>query len=585
LEVRINGITASHFRGIADEMTLDLVSGDRAVSLLLLGDNGTGKSSIVDAIEFGLQGHTGQTKQLASVRRTSIQSFASPALAAVTVNLTNGDSVERHLVKDEEGVLMSDKRPHAAFAVSPFVLRRGDILRFWDAPEAERQLVFWNYLRKPDDLEWHEHPEDELANLRQERLETRIRRDEVIKQLAAKLEKKSSEIPVGRNDFRKFVRETVYKGFSPDEIAKKGIRLRIKAGVEELIDLFLQESAKHTKLKASIREFALTREVKGFPRHLLTAMSGFLASVSERLTESFLAVSPLPFVRRVTVSYGDIGQIALRVQLELTDSRTCSPNQILSEANLDLLALLFFTAVAEESAARGQAKVLVLDDVFQSVDATIRVAFLDFMLQRMADWQLLITVHDRLWHSQARQLFQRHGVPVLDRRIVRWTFEGGPVIRDLRTEPGASLRESRAAGSAVRLCSEAGLLLETIGDQLSFRLPVSVTRRRDDRYTLGDLWPGVNKVLRKTTLADHADEVDRWLHLRNLIGAHHNEWATMVSDSEAAAFAEAVLILLDHVHCTSCGRWVEELPGGASRWICRCGQLDVRSKQVVSVAT
>jgi hypothetical protein len=275
------------------------------------------------------------------------------------------------------------------------------------------------------------------------------------------------------------------------------------------------------------------------------------------------------------VSYGDIGQIAHRVQLVLQDDQTCSPIQLLSEANLDLLALLFFVAVAEESASRGQAKLLILDDVFQSVDATIRVSFLDYLLQRMSDWQLLITVHDRLWHAQARQLFQRYGVPVIDRRIARWSFSGGPVIRDLRLSPGASLREARDAGAAVRLCSEAGLLLETIADQLSYRLPISVTRRRDDRYTLGDLWPGISKALSRTVAAPAAIAVDKWLHLRNLLGAHFNEWATMVSDTEADAFADAVLQLLECVCCAACGKWVEPLPG-ASRWICKCGKLDIQ---------
>lgn len=100
------------------------------------------------------------------------------------------------------------------------------------------------------------------------------------------------------------------------------------------------------------------------------------------------------------------------------------------------------------------------------------------------------------------------------------------------------------------------MLLEQVCGNLSWRLPVSVTRRRDDRYTLGDLWPPVRKALQKTDVANAADEIDRWLHLRNLVGAHYNEWATVVSTSEARQFGEAVLRLYDGVKCDKCGDWI-----------------------------
>ncbi len=42
----------------------------------------------------------------------------------------------------------------------------------------------------------------------------------------------------------------------------------------------------------------------------------------------------------------------------------------------DLVALLYFLAVLRAAGERGQARVLILDDVLQSVDAGIRVALM-----------------------------------------------------------------------------------------------------------------------------------------------------------------------------------------------------------------
>ena len=67
-------------------------------------------------------------------------------------------------------------------------------------------------------------------------------------------------------------------------------------------------------------------------------------------------------------------------------------------------------------------------------------------------------------------------------------------------------------------------------------------------------------------------EVDRWLHLRNMLGAHYNEWAQSLSQYESQQFGEAVLKLFESVRCGSCYRWVEAGTSGGSRvsWSCRC---------------
>ena len=58
METRVSEITLQNFRGVSGVLTVSLCSEPNKPpqSLLLFGDNGTGKSSVIDAIEYALQG-------------------------------------------------------------------------------------------------------------------------------------------------------------------------------------------------------------------------------------------------------------------------------------------------------------------------------------------------------------------------------------------------------------------------------------------------------------------------------------------------------------------------------------------------
>jgi len=105
-------------------------------------------------------------------------------------------------------------------------------------------------------------------------------------------------------------------------------------------------------------------------------------------------------------------------------------------------------------------------------------------------------------------------------------------------------------------------------------LEVSVVRRKEDKYTLGDLWPGVCKKLKKTTAKNESADVERWIHLRNLVGAHFNEWAQSLAITDAEQFALATLSLFWKVFCQQCKTWIE--PAGRDTWQCRCGMATLR---------
>ena len=576
--MKLKKVIIHSFRGIPNKLEVTFPNkGGKTSSLIILGDNGIGKSSIVDAIEFCLQGHVSQTESLKDKNIPSVLSFYKKATPSVNIVFQNDEIFERKIIEDEQGLLASTKGPNKYFAISPFVLRRHDILRFIDTADAEKTLVFANYLRQTEAKDWIDNPRDELKRLQGERLKSKDERDNLISELAKQLNISSEEIPFNRNEFHLFVKNKIYGGISKKQFEERGIKVKENKKAVLLAERTLNVIEYTRKLKNQINEYSISKKINGFPKHLLPQLNDFLGKVGEKLTDSFLEISPLNFIEKIVVDYDSKNVLALQLKIILANKRVCAPQQILSEANLDLLALLFFIAFIEESSERGQTKFLILDDVLQSVDASIRVNFISFLLKRFSEWQFLITAHDRLWHRQLTELMNLFGHSFTTISITNWTFADGPTVKIYNSDLGHNLDTSIESADLVIICSQAGLALEEICDTLSINFNTSVQRKKDDKYTIGDLWPGLAKQLKKTEIKDTIEAVETWLHLRNIIGAHFNEWAFSLSLEEAKQFGSSVKELLVSVKCDKCNSWLTTSPA-FSFYSCKCGELRLMKK-------
>jgi hypothetical protein len=332
-------------------------------------------------------------------------------------------------------------------------------------------------------------------------------------------------------------------------------------------------------MRAALKELRQIKKEMNAPIRMVTdpdsELGAVLQEASADVTSAFRAISPTAAVKSIALALGEETTMQLAVRATLANGAEADPARILSEANRDLVAFLIFVAIAKASASRGQARVMLLDDVFQSVDAPIRVAALDYVVADLKGWQFVLTAHDRLWREQVLTILRRHNHPVASLEIAGWDPQHGPDVRATTGDVGGAVRAAlEEGGDPVAIAVHAGRLVELISHHLSWTLPVSVTRRRDDRYTLNDVWPPVYSKLKKLTTAGPADEVERYLHLRNLLGAHVNEWADPTSLAETRRFGEAVLELLNAVRCTECSRWVENSPE-AHTYVCRCGATRV----------
>lgn len=574
---RIQSIEIEGFRGITEPLKIDFSQGNSstASSVIIAGDNGVGKSSIIDAMEFCLQARIHRKPSLKRIDLPRAPSLFGDRACRVQIFFADGTSLERQILSSDENLIVSSREPHPAFRVSPFVLRRSDILEFLNTPEIQKQVVFLDFLRAATDdtLAFQDTTPEEVRTARRAAQEQRLA---IAERLAKYLQVLPRDVPVDPVQFEEFVQNRVFLGLPTARrhgmLLRGGAEIVPRSGVRRAIDDM-------RAIQERLRD--LNRAKKGKSTKVNTqAIARLFASVGDNLTKAFKAISTCSFVDRIEVSVADISDVSLSIRVVLSNGRVCAPQQVFSEANLDLLALLFFLVVLIESSHYGQAKILILDDVLQSVDATIRSAFIEYALLHLADWQVFFTAHDRLWQAQLCDILQRRGRHFVERRIVRWSPERGPEVWSDRTDLLGPLRMAMQASEPSSICAQAGRVLEAACNSLSWRLSISVKRRKDDRYTLGDLWPGVQKALRGTTVADIVERISRRLSLRNVLGAHYNEWADSVPLSEAVEFGESVLAFCSAVYCDSCREWISDSSGQGRHLECRCGAATVARSTV-----
>jgi hypothetical protein len=176
----------------------------------------------------------------------------------------------------------------------------------------------------------------------------------------------------------------------------------------------------------------------------------------------------------------------LSVELIRQHGRPLNPTEILSEAQLDLLALFIMIEMHIECASEGGAKFLVLDDVFQSVDTPLRQKALDHIASRLSGWQLVLTVHDRLWLEIASRSFNDAGFQKRTIELRPGGYGGTPRVFGGRLGPLRDLDGSLQAGlSGPAVAGVAGQALEHLADELSKALKVSIVRKEREDYTIG----------------------------------------------------------------------------------------------------
>jgi hypothetical protein len=572
--LKIVSLALSNFRGVVGDSTLALTDGTgKPVSVSIFGSNGTGKSSYVDGIELALQGRVGRSAKFDSTQFPWLRNLSADAPLQVSVTLSDDLVVQRRLVRSASGRTVAEGPPTGpGFRWAPLALKRSDIVRFLDTEALSRGTVLFDYFPNAAG-EMGRRPDEELKDLEDERHRKRIERQALAVRLAAQLGVDASTLDSADKVARE-VRERLLGGKDASAVLTDGtwdaLPEETQATVVRLQDV-------HRRLAAIRKRVAQGPQVLNPKAYAAQAreMRRVVQLVADELTKSFLRITGATHIERIEVLAGETGPVSLDLVVVFANGEKAFPQQVFSEGYRDLLATLFFLAVSKVSVQRGQSRVLILDDVFQSVDSAIRLNVMRHVLSEFADWQLIVTLHDRLWLEQLRALFRARGHPTREYRLSGWSFTSGPQVAGDVITPVTAVENALTHGETASTCAAAGRLLEQICGEQSMRLRISIKRALDDKYTLGDLWPGLVKALKRSHVRDVVADINDVMEMRNLVGAHYNSWAESLDWEDARGFAEKVLELFRAMHCDACLAWVTTTVEARDTATCSCGALVV----------
>lgn len=586
---KIKSLSISSFRGIPNACELNFCEKEVPRSAIIYGGNGSGKSSIVDALEFVLQGRIGRSPSIKNPLRPSVFNLLKTDLISPIVTASFDDNTiskrtiniekEEH---DGEIITRTSTEPKEiceSFNRVPIALRRNDITAFNNTKETERQLLISQFVYQDSPVPKLEDDPvilDLQDNLLKAKQSKRKHLRELCEILQVNYDEAEEESSSGVLDYcNSKIAHNPRMG-----VSRKGKQRRIVSYEVYAKAKFHAIKCDESKDKIKEIQSKINKQTKklisGTKNPITSKINVFLQKSSQYLTDSFKKLSNADYVKDIRLSVGNKTQVSFNIDVKLKNGIIVSPTDVFSEANYDLMILLLYLAIIRVGVDFGQSPVLVLDDVLQSVDSNIRTNFIDYILRELPKWQIIITCHDRLWLEQLRYLFNLRSHAFKEFHIYNWSFDLGPLITESKGHTTDNTLKDAIATKNVRIIAAvSGPFLEMICNELSVSLRCSIKRVSMDKYTLGDLWPAVKKALNKTSLSTVAEEINRLLYIRNLLGCHFNQWADSLSDEEVIRFASAIQTLYESTYCSNCFSWVHPDPSGGKNPSCNCGILDL----------
>jgi len=253
-------------------------------------------------------------------------------------------------------------------------------------------------------------------------------------------------------------------------------------------------------------------------------------------------------------------------------NKRAHPMKYFSESHQDTLGLCYLLAFRRrEATLNPRFKILLLDDVMHSVDASHRVRVAKLLKEHFSDHQLIITTHDGSFYDMLRHELGSSGYKYI--RLTKWDINRGPLTGDPSTDMDRILSpEVRELLNASDVSNSCGRFFEWLLMEVSEKLRVPLQARFSKKHDIGSMWPAVRNKFEKGIFKNvHGDLTDR-LHastwIRNYF-AHHNSEPVNPADSEAQEFADLLAEFYRAAHCDICNDVIAYVDDNL--WHCTCG--------------
>ena len=285
----------------------------------------------------------------------------------------------------------------------------------------------------------------------------------------------------------------------------------------------------------------------------------------------------------------------LNFEVDFMGRGTHPPHALHSEGHQDSMGVCLFLALNEEL-VKGNLGLIVLDDVMMSVDTGHRKDVCRLLAEHFAEYQFVITTHDRTWAKQLRQEGIVEGNQVIE--FTGWTVETGPNTHrqmDLWETIQGHLNLDDVNGAAFRLRRGN----EDFFEEVCNALGAQITYNSGMQWQLDDWLPAAMDEYRdlikggrgaavswddKDALAafDELESVRKQIYNRTYVeqwsinaSVHYNNWENM-SKEDFSPVVDAFRDLQGLFTCSTCGRLLDKLPRKGSPEVakCPCGKVN-----------
>ncbi|MBC9001388.1 ATP-binding protein [Micromonospora aurantiaca (nom. illeg.)] len=519
------------------------------LSTLIFGDNGAGKSSIVDALEFVVRGQVSRRGVGGKKQRKELRNLFLSTPPAVVAKTDSGTLLARGAVNGIANArILKGRSVPEGVGGWPVAIRRQDVEEFWRVDDDRRLEFFYDYFLPAGASFADEQRRTEAIRLYDEAASAH---EEVRNKLVPYLGRWRGEFPEHTSAISAFRRIL---------LQQSGVGGKGRKELGALVDEFEFTLSRRNQLSGPAQASRGAKTID------LERVAHVLDSLAVAVAQDFRSATGLAWLSNVHFHVSDSGRLS--VDLITTAGRVCDPRDLLSEAYLDLLALMIVVEVHLALAEGTERRFVALDDVFQSVDAPLRQSALRHIASRLAGWQIVVTLHDGLWLKSAAKILGADE----NIRILRLHSRGqgaSPIILDERAGPLADLDFCIAHRvSPILLVQAAGRAIESLCHELSFAWKVKLQRPRRDEYKLANLWEALRPILSRCSeplAAEAYSRLDSAKFLRNE-AAHPNETAESLSEAESVTFGEDVRTLWRALACLRCGRIVKN-PAASGGWV------------------
>lgn len=325
----------------------------------------------------------------------------------------------------------------------------------------------------------------------------------------------------------------------------------------------------HTKLQETL---AIVRDAR------IDFVQTILNSVSQEAGRLYQIIHPKEDTSSGRLSLDPTKRASLLQYVDFAGHADVEPQGYFSDSHLDTLGFCYWLALAKRTTP--EKKVLVLDDVFTSVDAAHLgriIGLLDTECDHFV--QILVFTHNRTWRDRYR-FNQAAGNKAQMIELGRWTPSRGVSHGKTQVELDEliTLLERFSSGEPhvdrQELASRCGILLEALLSHLSQHYHCKVPHKPEGDYTLGDLISGCQSLMKVLVVQKAEDSRDAGdmsdpqppqalkdafgklceiAFIRNQVGCHFNLAGAEIADVDVEQFGEATIFFARLIVCEHCG--------------------------------